>query len=316
MDLLQLTGIFIISLSVLLLAAKYFTKAAEKIGLNLGLPSFVVGLFIVSIGTSLPELVSSILSVKAGASGIVAGNVIGANISNILLTLGIITIVAGNHIKLGRIYIYIDLNFFLGSAILIAVFLWDGIFNFKEGLLTIAAYTVYAFHLIRNTNNEETKEVQESVTKEKTHILLLIGTLLVTGIAIYFSADYTVYSVIEASTLLGVPPGIVSITALSLGTSLPELVVSISAARQGNAALAVGNILGSCIFNSLIVLGTSSMFGNIDLSEPIRNFSLPFFIAAALLFYMLTQDKRISRYEGLLFIIFYIVFIGKVTEIL
>lgn len=316
MDLLQLTGVFVISLTLLLIAAQYFTNAAEKIGVSLGLPPFVVGLFIVSIGTSLPELVSSIISVRAGESGIVAGNVIGANISNILLTLGIVTLVVGKHIKLGRIYVFIDLNFFIGSAILISIFLWDGVFTYKEGIFTIIAYIIYAVHLISTPSEGEKQEISKKVTKKGNGISLQLGILAVTGVGIYFGADYTIYAVIESSTLLGVPPDIVSITALSLGTSLPELVVNVSAARKGNAALAVGNILGSCIFNSLIVLGAASMFGDIELSEPIRTFSLPFFIAAALLFYMLTQDKRISRYEGLLFIVFYIVFMGKVLGIL
>lgn len=316
MDLLQLTGIFTLSLGGLLIAAKFFTNAAEKIGLHFGIPSFAVGLFIVSIGTSLPELVSSIFAVYHNVSGIVAGNVIGANISNIFLTLGIVSIVAAKHIKLGRVYIFIDLNFFIGSSILISIFLWDGVFTYKEGILSILAYTVYVAHLIRTPDVDDKAELTEQVGKKANGLKKYITVLIVAGVGIYFTAKYTVSSVVGISTLLDVPPGIISITALSLGTSLPELVINIGAARKGNTALAVGNILGSCIFNSLIVLGVSSIFGPIYLAAPIREFSLPFFIASALLFYMLTQDKRISRYEGLLFIIFYIVFIGKITNLL
>ena len=135
--------------------------------------------------------------------------------------------------------------------------------------------------------------------------------LLASAFGIYIGADHTVESIIEIANHLGVPPSLISLTVLSLGTTLPELAVSITAIRQGKSAIAVGNILGSCVFNALVIPGAVSGFGAIQVPEYLIGFSLPVFVVASLLFYLLTQDKKISPSEGLLFLVFYAFFISK-----
>jgi len=105
------------------------------------------------------------------------------------------------------------------------------------------------------------------------------------------------------------------VTILSVGTTLPELAVSITAARRALASLAVGNILGSCIFNALVVCGAASLAGGVEVPAAIRTFALPFVAAASLLFYLLTQDKRVSRWEGLLFLVLFFLFMTKMTGV-
>jgi cation:H+ antiporter len=300
--------IFVVALVVLLLSARFFTAAAERIGLALGLSSFVVGVLIVGIGTSLPELVASLISVSRGASEIVSGNVMGATISNLLLILGM-TAVSSKlaHTHLGEDYIAIDLNFLLAAVFMVVMVFLNTQTSPIEGIFLLLAYVIYVVYLLGSSHSDD------STTRQSKTIIFDVLIGLGSAVGIYFGADYTVSSLQNIATSFGVPPAIVAVTLLSLGTTLPELVVSITAARNGNVAMATGNILGSCIFNALVVLGTSSLMGGVSAPPAIMSIALPFLAGSTLLFYLLTQDKRISRYEGLLFVILYGLFVAKVS---
>jgi cation:H+ antiporter len=304
--------IFVVSLAVLLYASKKFTDAAEKIGLLLGLSPFMIGLVIVSVGTSLPELISGILATSSGKSEIVAGNVLGANISNLLLLLGIVTLASKKTIELGETYIFIDLHFMLGSTFMVGVFLWDGELIWKEGILLLLGFVLYQIHLVKSEKmpNAETKDNSDNNKK-----IIQVGWMLLSGVGVYLGADYTISSLISIATALDVNEALISATVLSLGTTLPELAVSFSAAKAGKSQIAIGNILGSCIFNAFMVLGLASLFGKITLPENIKGFTLIFAMAAALFFYLLSQDKKINKFEGMLFILFYFTFILKLIGV-
>jgi len=255
--------VFLVSVAFLILAAKFFTQAAEVIGYGLGLSPFVVGVVIVSIGTSLPELISAIAAAQSANSEIVAGNVIGSSLSNILFVLGLTAILSPKRIDLGAQYIYVDLNFLAGAAFILTVIMYDGTMHLAESLLGLTAYLVYLYYL-----------------------------------------------------QLGVSKAIVSMTLLSLGTTLPECVVSVSAALAGKSQIAVGNVLGSCIFNALAIPGVAACFGPLNVPAELIGFSLPAYGGLVLMFYLLTQDKRISSFEGALFLLIYALFIGKVSRLL
>ncbi len=303
--------IFIISLLILLVSARFLTGAAEKLGLYFGMSSFVIGVFIVGIGTSLPELVAGVLAGLSKNSEIVSGNVLGANISNIFLILGLIAVLSRKGIDMGSGYIMVDLNFLIGSSLLLGLIMMDGNIAFSEGLFLLATYAAYSHFLLR-INRQPLLDTEGTTSSIKTAFpvkALLI--LLASAFGIYFGADHTVESMIEIASHLNVPPSLISLTVLSLGTTLPELAVSITAIRQGKSAIAVGNILGSCVFNALVIPGAVSGFGDILVPEYLIEFSLPVFVVASLLFYLLTRDKKISPSEGLLFLIFYAFFISK-----
>jgi len=303
--------IFIISLLILLISARFLTGAAEKLGLHFGMSSFVIGVFIVGIGTSLPELVAGILAGFSGNSEIVSGNILGANISNIFLILGLIAVLSRTGIELGSRYIMVDLNFLIGSSLLLGLIMMDGEIAFSEGIFLLATYAIYSHFLLRSNRQPllETEGTNSSIKTAFPVKALLI--LLASSFGIYFGADHTVESIIEIASHLNVPPSLISLTVLSLGTTLPELAVSITAIRQGKPAIAVGNILGSCVFNALVIPGAVSGFGAILVPEYLIGFSLPVFVAASILFYLLTQDKKISPSEGMLFLVFYAFFISK-----
>lgn len=299
--------IFILALTGLLLSAKLFTKSAETFGKYLGFPSFVIGVFIVGIGTSLPELISGIISVSNQSSEILSGNVIGANISNILLITGLAVAINRKNISLQSGYMYIDLHFLIGSFLFFYIIAYDGHIGILESFFGILMFIVYSIYLIKGETAG--KKQAEGEAKKFPGIAFLL--LAASAVGIYFSADYTISSLEQVALDLSIPKSIVALTLLSLGTTLPELAVNISAIRQGKAEMAIGNVLGSCIFNTLMVPSVASFFGTITVTENLVHFSLPVMAVAGLLFYLLTQDKKISVWEGLMFICLYGLFIVK-----
>ncbi|MCS6818368.1 MAG: sodium:calcium antiporter [Chitinophagales bacterium] len=304
--------IFLLALSALLLSAKFFTGSAEEIGRFLKLPDFIVGIFIIGIGTSLPELVAAIISVSKGVSEVVAGNVMGANISNIFLITGLIAVIHKKDIHLSQQYMYIDLHYLVGAFIVFTVISIDGEIKLAEAVIGILAFFSYSFYLVRSGS----KEYQDKLKERATHLpIIAFLTLIAASLGIYFGAEYTISALSKIATMLQIPPSIIALTALSLGTTLPELAVNIHTIRKGKSEIAIGNVLGSCIFNSLMVTGLSSFFGNIHVPEALMNFSLPMMCVSGLFFYLLSQDKRLSMWEGMLFVLIYVLFVLKVTAI-
>ena len=307
--------IFIISLAVLVKASDFFTTSAEKIGLHFKIPPFIIGVTIVALGTSLPELISSIYAVFNGASEIVVGNVIGSNITNIFLVLGIAAIVA-KKMKISFELIHVDLPLLIGSALFLTLALLDKVFSMGEAILSIIGiiiYLIYTTKIQKGHTTKKTKKEVKSLEKFQWHTVVI---LIASALFIFIGAKYTVESVINISEILNIGKEIIAITAVALGTSLPELVVSITAARKGKAEIAVGNVLGSNIFNTFAVMGIPALFGNLTIPNSILTFGLPVMIVATLLYLFITQDKEITRWEGSLLLLFYVFFVGKTFGLL
>ncbi|MFH1642153.1 MAG: calcium/sodium antiporter [Nanoarchaeota archaeon] len=297
--------IFIISLYVLIKSADFFTDSAEKLGAVLGIPSFILGVTIVALGTSLPELITSIISVLKGSSEFVAGNVIGSNIANILLIIGIAVLFTKKSLKVEWDLVQIDLPLLMGSAFILLITLYDGKFSFIEAIACLLGYIVYLLYSI------SMRKGKGDVKKEKFSITIPI-ILFLSGVGLYYGARYTIDSVIELSTLFNFgDTSIIALSAVALGTSLPELVVSISAARKMNYEMAVGNVLGSNIFNSFVVMGIPGLMGMLTVSQSTLFLGLPMVILSTLIFIISIQDREISKYEGLVFLILYALFIVK-----
>lgn len=300
--------IFAGSLALLLVSARLFTRSAERIGLALGLSTFMVGVIFVGVGTSLPELVSGLIAVHQGVSEILSGNVLGANVSNLLLVLGVTAVFSVlRPVYLGEAYITIDLHFLVGSAFVLSVAMFDGMVGRLEGLLLLVVYVVYVGYLFRESNGSQNSKTRPPLVVQDL-LIVVIG-----AVGIYFGAVWTVGSLQGLATGLEVPTAIVAVTILALGTTLPELVVCLIAARQGKASLAVGSILGSCVFNALVVVGAGAVYGTIRAPAELTGFALPFMAGSSLLFYLLVQDRRISSWEGMLFLVMYALFVLEIS---
>ncbi len=249
-DLFLWGGIFIVSLLVLVLASRFFTEAAEVVGLALGMSPFAVGVLIIATGTSLPELISAVFAVQKGASEIVAGNILGAGISNLLFVLGIASLLSKENIRLNSQNITIDLNYLVGSAALLFLMMHNGTVSLGEGALCLVGYVAFLFYLFREGNQGEDLVMSETV-KAKGQFgkvrVKEIAILIASGVFIYLGANYTIDSLEHLADGFGVSKAVISMTVLSIGTTLPEAVVSATAAMKGKGEIAVGNILGSCI---------------------------------------------------------------------
>jgi len=304
--------LFVMALAVLVKSSDYFVRSASRIGLFFGMPAFLIGVTIVAIGTSFPELISSIISVIEGASEIVTGNVVGANITNIFLILGIGAVI-GRKLKSTYGVVHVDLPMLAGAAFLFTFIIWDTKVTLFESLLLIVViilYLIYAVNVRKKHPEEGTrlkapKGVREEFPKKELFILIISLVLIFVG------AKYTIDSIINLSQLLGIGKEIIAASVLSLGTTLPELMVTVSAARKGKSEMAIGNILGSNIFNMLGVVGVAGLFGTIAVAQSILMFALPFMVGAILLYVFVALDNEITKWEGGLFLILYVFYISR-----
>jgi len=300
--------IFVVSLVVLLIGSDWFIDSAEKIGLSVGISPFIVGVTIVAFGTSLPELATSIASVMEDSSEIVIGNVVGSNIANILLVLGMTAFIA-KEIKLDFDIMNVDVPLLIISSILLFWCVSDFKFTIFEAILLLLSLAIFLYNSMKGT--ESTDEDHRPTVTWKNYVMLVIG-----GACVYFGATYTIYAINDISLSLGISPDIIALTVIALGTSLPEVVVSISAARKGKHAIAIGNVLGSNMFNTYAVMGIPRFFGDLTIPGDIMAFTMPFMVCVTLLFFFIVLSKRIGQWEGAMLLILYIFYINQITGLI
>lgn len=310
--------VFVVSLFVLVKSSDFFIESAEKIGLYFGIAGFILGVTIVAIGTSLPELVTSIVAVFSdNSSEIIFGNVVGSNITNILLILGLAAILGTPRKKISFGIVNVDLPLLIGSSLLFVLIIWDGVFSFFDGIICVLAFVIYLFYSLSMRKKSEEKKIEDTLglslkTKIKEFEFVKSFVILILSIAfLYLGAKYLVKSLIEISAILNIGVGILSVTLVSLGTSFPELFVIFSAMRKGGIDIAVGNVLGSNIFNVFIVMGIPSFFGNLTFNLSDILFPVVMMVVATFLFFFMTQDHELTRWEGYFLVLLYLFFIMK-----
>ena len=304
--------VFVVSLAVLIKSSDLFIVSAEEVGTFFRLPPFVIGVIIVGLGTSLPELVSATVSVVQGASEIVIGNVLGSNITNIFLVIGIAGVL-GKEFSVNYDVMKTDVPFLAAASFLLAFMVLDRDFTTAEGILCIAGIVFYLGYTLRNPEQlEEILEMETNPVKPKVKDWIMLA---LTPVGIYFGAQYTIESVVALSEKMMLAPEVIALSAIALGTSLPELSVTISAARKGKPEITIGNILGSNIFNSLMVMGLPAMIGKLKIPEGIITFSLPLSLVAVLLFIIIIFDRKVNRLEGALLLLFYVFFILRLFNL-
>lgn len=314
MDILLPIGLLIVALSFLVKSADVFTNASEKIGLYFGLSSFIVGATIVSIGSSLPELATSLISVLSydpAQMTFTIDNVIGSNIANVLLVSGIAAI-AVKTLRVKQQLIDVDLPFFFISSALFLLMIMDGNFIWKEGVISLILLGIFIVYTIKTEPIEKVKKEKMEKIGFREWGLVLLGAF-----GVYLSAKYTIVNVLDISAKIpGVDSTLITMLVVAIGTSLPEVVVSVRAALKGKHSVALGNVFGSNTFNVLAVTGIPSFFGTLKVSEGAALIGIPFFIVASLAFIFATSDDKIQKWEGWALIVIYLVFVGKLTGII
>jgi len=312
--------VFVGSLAGLIKGSDLFSDFAEKLAYSFKIPPFIIGVTIVSIGTSLPELFSAINANLQGATEIALGDILGSNITNVFLVLGVSTLfMKASKIKVTHELIHVDLPFFVGSVFMVVLALWDGKFTPIEGLICICGAILYIFYTISSRKNLDSKEILEEIKAEhKVKKLSIIDIIKgATGLGVLlFSANYFIASIINLAHGLSVSTELIAITLVPFGSNLPELGFTIRNAIRGKSEIVVGNILGSNIFNLFGVLGIAGLFGNLSASIEFFNLSLPALVFATLLYFFITQEREITRWEGGLLILSYVMYINLALNFL
>jgi cation:H+ antiporter len=313
----MLTNVFLLAAGLVLLTggASALVRGAAALALRLGLTPLVIGLTVVAFGTSAPELVVSIQAAVAGNPGIAVGNVLGSNIANIGLILGLAALM--RPFRIDALLLKRDVPLMIGVSVLVAILLFDGTLGRVEGLGLVAGLVVYLTWSVRASRKEtaaaaavadaHADDIPETADGPAGRDLLLVAAGL--G-ALVFGADLLVRGAVAIAEAAGVSDAIIGLTVVALGTSLPEMATSVVAAMRGHSAMAAGNVVGSNLFNLLGILGTAAVVH--PLAAPgleTADLAVMVGFAAALVPLMLT-GRRLVRWEGALLLAGYVGYVG------
>lgn len=306
-------------LFLLILGGDFLVKGSSQIALRLRISPLVVGLTIVAFGTSSPELLVSINAALSGSPDLTMGNVIGSNICNLALVLGVTAII--RPLRVNSDSIKIDWPMTMGSSLLLYFLVREGLVNSYEGILFIvllAAYTIFVIRKSRRENriaNYAVPQDKEEGSKDWKPLARDIGFIFIGGLGLFFGSDWFVEGAKQLAIHFGVSERVVGITVLALGTSLPELVTASIASFKNQTDLAVGNLMGSNIFNILSILGITSLIKEIEVNDIILNIDMLWMLGITLLILpMMMHKKEVGRYEGLVLLLIYAYYTYKVLS--
>lgn len=305
------TILLIVGLAALILGGELLVRGASRIALRLKISPLVVGVTIVAFGTSAPELLISIQAALAGSPDIAMGNVIGSNICNLALVLGITALITP--IPVNSDSLKIDWPMTMGCSLLLFFLVQEGYVNDYEGIGFVIILAIYLFFIIRRSRKKHIApedlgfEVDVPKSNSKKDLFKNISLIIIGGAALYFGSDWFVNSAKDLALFMGISERVVGITVVALGTSLPELVTSVVAASKKQTDLALGNLLGSNIFNILSILGITSLISDIKVSEIILNVDMIWMLGITLLILpFMAINRTFDRYEGLVMVGVYV----------
>ncbi|WP_315289944.1 calcium/sodium antiporter [Pseudomonas oleovorans] len=312
-----MTFVYLIAGLVLLVAgAEVLVRGAAKLAAQFGIPPLIIGLTVVAFGTSAPETAVSVQAALDGSGDLAIGNVVGSNIANVLLILGMTALVAP--LIVSRQLIRLDVPIMIGASLLTFGLAWDGSLSRLDGALLFAGVLTYTGFLIYSARKDKGGDDDEFAKEfgldeaPKPYAWAINLGLIIAGLVLLVTgSNFLVEGAVTLARALGISELVIGLTVVAIGTSLPELATSILAAIKGERDIAVGNIVGSNIFNLLCVLGLASLVSPaaISVSPNALAFDFPVMIAVAVaclpIFF---AGYRINRWEGLLFLAYYVAY--------
>ena len=302
--------LLVIGFALLIWGADFFVDGASRVAARLKIPQIVIGLTIVAFGTSAPEAAVSISAGLKGSADLAVSNVVGSNILNIGIILGISALITPLAVqKSTRKY---EMPYvMIVTIILMLLGMFDGKLGWVDGLILWAGmilFLVYLLNIAKKGKNEEQEEEQNEKRK-KAPLIWLILKILIGGAAIVLGSDFAVDGATAIATSVGWSERLIGLTIVALGTSLPELVTSVVAAMKKNADIAIGNIVGSNIFNILFVLGTTALITPVAYTEAFIIDNIVAFVIAALLWVLvLNKDCKLKRIGGGILLVSYVIY--------
>lgn len=318
--------ILALSLAGVVKGADWFLGSAEKVGVSLRLPPFILGVVLVGFGTSLPELTTSIAAVANGVDNVTIANVSGSNLANVFLILGTATIVLGT-IRFDKNLIDLDVPLMVAVTALFSLLIVDGGLSRPDGIILLVGFVGYILYSLGYQEDEQhhrglisliaslTKGTKTKVERSQNligpfTILVLLFSVALLGI----SSRYAVESLIGIVEQVSIGIDVLSFFALAIGTSLPELVVSFKALRKGQGDIVVGNVIGSSMFNILLIGGIASVFRPQFIDPELVGWTIAGLGLSVVLMMVGTISKRIHLWEGLMYILIYLAIAGKIIE--
>lgn len=289
--------IFILAMGGLIFGADFIINQSERIALRFNISEFVIGSTLIALGTSLPEMAASITASANGKAEMAIANAVGSNIVNITLVLAVIFIIA-KPFKSDRDFFAKDSIWALMPILVFLLMSIDGKIGTFDAILLLILMLAYLMFLLEDSKGLAIEEIDEELKENfswlSSIMLLIVGFLLVI-VGAYFAVD----SASNIAKHFGISEWVIGIILISFGTSLPELVISVSAALKGKVEMAIGNIIGSNLANTTMVIGTSALVKNLDISLKTYSFDLALMTVATIMLIYITANKLYSRPAGI-----------------
>ena len=301
MELLVQVLLLIVGFVMLVKGADWFVDGAAGLADRFGIPQLVIGLTIVAMGTSAPEAAVSITAALKDSAGIAVGNIVGSNILNVLIILGLTACVAT--LSVAKSTIRIEIPYMIAISLLLLLFGWTGNeITFWEGVGLWVAFLLYLGYLFRMAKKNKETPPEEASSRPLWMLLVLsiIGLVL-----IVWGSDVTVDAATALARYFGMSERFIGLTIVALGTSLPELFSSLTAARKGKADIAIGNIVGSNIFNILFVLGTTALITPVPFAARFTVDTIVAVLVGVLLLVCVARSKKLTKPTGILMLAAY-----------
>ncbi len=293
--------LLLIGFAMLIKGADIFVASSSSVAKRFGIPSIIIGMTIVAMGTSAPELSVSINSSVVGLNDMSIANVVGSNIFNILMVLGVSSLF--NKLKINN---YQDVYILLGASILLLLCTIDGNISILNGITLLIVFIYFIYDMIQNAKEKDNNEIIKSSNKPL-WLTIILG-LLGLG-AIIWGGDLVVDSASAIAMQLGMSENLVGLTIVAVGTSLPELVTSVIATKKGELEIAIGNVIGSNIFNILLILGAASVISPIAVTS-IAILDIIIMISITYIFILATRkNQEVDKKLGIVLILIYIIYI-------
>ncbi|WP_096619339.1 calcium/sodium antiporter [Candidatus Enterovibrio altilux] len=298
----EASAIFAVGLCLLIWSADRLVYGAVAIARNLGISSLVIGMTIIAMGSSTPELMVSAAAALSGKTDTAVGNVLGSNITNITLILGVTALIKPLFVSSG--VIHRELLLMLTVTLISGAVLWDNRLDYYEGILLMVLFVGFLLIMLKAGKNsgesDTTLATQKAETRQDTSNLAAIMWVIIGFFFLIFSAGIVVDSAVVIATVFGMSDLVIGLTIVAVGTSLPELAASIASVLKGEDDLAVGNIIGSNIFNILAVMGIPAIL-NSSVINPLamgRDFFVMLAVSVLLFLFAIGKSRVISRWEG------------------
>ena len=303
--------LLILGMILLIKGADFFVEGAASIAKSLKIPSLIIGLTLVSIGTSAPEFSVSLTSSIQGLNDMSFGNIIGSNIFNTLVVIGVSAIIIP--LSLSKSIKYYDIPALIGIYLLLLLFAFvtsPNILEIWESIIIFSLTFIYTGFLILRSRKDIKKEEIDEQPKRKWYLNVIMAIVGLAGII--FGGDLVVDNASTFAKSLGMSEMLVGLTIVAVGTSLPELVTSIVAARKGENDIAIGNAIGSCIFNVILILGLCSTIAPATVDNYAIFDVLVMLISVIVLFIFGFKNNKISRWQGVIMVILYVSYLSYI----